>query len=218
MPRGRIKDLQGLKFNRLTAISFAEVRQLRNGKRFAYWNCVCDCGTPKVVCGINLTHGQVKSCGCLGREKTAARSKEIFGPAHPAWKGGRAVDRNGYVWVWARGHPNANKQHRHPEHRLIMEAHLGRYLGKDESVHHKNGIKNDNRIENLELWSRYQPTGQRVQDLVSWAMEVLDKYQEVAVKLVETDILAGKYSTNNNVGAECTQKPQTVTRQETTQI
>lgn len=64
-----------------------------------------------------------------------------------------------------------------------MERILGRPLYSYETIHHKNGDRQDNRPENLELWASRQPKGQRVEDLVAWAKEILKEYEEV-VKLL----------------------------------
>lgn len=67
-----------------------------------------------------------------------------------------------------------------PEHRVRMEEQLRRPLRDSENVHHLNGRRNDNRIENLELWVKSQPAGQRVTELVDWAQEVLALYADEA--------------------------------------
>lgn len=79
-------------------------------------------------------------------------------------------------------HPNANKWGRVFEHVKIMSTHMKRPLLKHETVHHKNGFREDNRIENLELWSTHQPKGQRVEDKVEWAIEILKLYQPEVLK------------------------------------
>lgn len=84
--------------------------------------------------------------------------------------------RSGYVYVT----PEAGSR-RKLQHRVVMEEHLGRPLRADENVHHINGVRDDNRIENLELWSKAQPSGQRVVDKVAWAIELLELYAPEAL-------------------------------------
>lgn len=67
------------------------------------------------------------------------------------WKGGKIITTKGYIRVLNREHPYANRMGYVLEHRLIMEEYLGRYLERNEVVHHKNRDKKDNRIENLEV-------------------------------------------------------------------
>jgi hypothetical protein len=89
---------------------------------------------------------------------------------------GKSVTGRGYINIYVPEHPNATSSGYVPEHRLVMEKRLGRSLDSQETVHHKNGIPDDNRLENLELWSKDHPAGQRASDLVRWAKEFVAKY------------------------------------------
>lgn len=81
----------------------------------------------------------------------SVKLKKMCGKDHSQRKGGRRISSEGYVLTYAPGHPNKHKNKYMFEHRLVMEKHIGRYLHPWETVHHKNGIKDDNRIENLKL-------------------------------------------------------------------
>jgi len=97
-------------------------------------------------------------------------------PPRKGWPGTGYLTRQGYMTFKRKGHPCADKNGRCQEHHLVMYEHLGRVLKKGETIHHKNGIRNDNRIENLELWHSGHSSGQRVEDKIKWCIEFLKEY------------------------------------------
>ena len=155
-----LQDISGKTFNRLYVNRLAYVNKGRS-----YWLCRCQCGNEKIVAGNNLKSGQTKSCGCLSLQ----RKHERHGENHPLWQGGKRKAKGGYIDVLCDGKYVS-------EHRYVMEQHLGRPLFPDETVHHKNGIRNDNHISNLELWSNSHPPGQRIEDKLVWAREIIKRY------------------------------------------
>ena len=114
-------------------------------------------------------------------DQRAQRCRSCWGKAHAGanatgWKGGRTHNvGTGYVRVINAGHPRAAGGYV-LEHVLVVEEVIGRYLLPGENVHHKNGVRDDNRPENLELWISSQPAGQRVSDQIEWATELLRLY------------------------------------------
>lgn len=114
---------------------------------------------PPFIRGICNTHYQrAVRCG-----------NENYKP-HMAPKGTGFVNKQGYRVVV----DDSGKKVK--EHRLVMERYLGRKLFPEENVHHKNGNRSDNRLENLELWSTKQPQGKRIEDLILYAKEIIKLY------------------------------------------
>lgn len=145
--------------------------------------CRCQCGTEKIVSQTTVKCGKSKSCGCLSREMATEFFREMgkknVGENSPTWNGGKFI-RKGYVMVHSPNHPRSQdrKSPYVQEHVLVMEKKIGRYLLPNETVHHKNGIKDDNRIDNLELWTSNHPAGQQVEDLISYAKNILETYKD----------------------------------------
>jgi hypothetical protein len=109
----------------------------------------------------------------LGRNDNGRKTKYcklcIKGDKHPNYSGGY-INADGYRIVYIAPRKTCL------EHRKVMQDYMGRELYPDENVHHKNGVRDDNRIENLELWSTMQPKGQRIKDKVDFAREILRRY------------------------------------------
>ncbi len=110
---------------------------------------------------------------CAGHTAQLRQGRQLAPLKRQVRGGSWNIAPDGYVVkrVGSRGNQTTIFQHRE-----VMSEMLGRPLRKGETVHHKNGVRHDNRPENLELWSRSQPAGQRVEDKLRWAIEMIETY------------------------------------------
>lgn len=111
---------------------------------------------------------------CHGHYQRVRNGVELDRPIGRAWREYpyEVTNSKGYVVVVT----GRRLSDRIPKHRLVMEQYLGRPLLNHESVHHRNGDRSDNRLENLELWSTSQPYGQRIADKIRFALEIIEMY------------------------------------------
>ena len=115
--------------------------------------CQCGCGG---VTSISKTPGSKSRPRVVGEHEryiSGHGTKGKRGEQSPRWKGGRWKHKTGYIQVYTPQHPNATQDGYVAEHRLVIERVLGRYLTREEHVHHVNGVKDDNRAENLVVMS-----------------------------------------------------------------
>ena len=126
---------------------------------------------------------KICSCGLpMSKDaKTCKNCTKSSSESNPNWKGGSIYHKKGYIMRRVNGRYIF-------EHVLVMEDFLGRKLLPGENVHHKNGVRNDNRLENLELWCKPQPVGCRAEDAYAWAQEIISRYGELFTAPTSIDV------------------------------
>jgi hypothetical protein len=142
------KNLIGFRSGRLLVTGFSHMDKNGHG---SLWLCKCDCGNTHITRGTHIVQQKTLSCGCYRKDMFDLWRKDKCGKKNMAYKGGR-VSVGGYIKILI---PFAEQKSRCDryilEHRKVMEEKIGRKLKANEIVHHINGIKNDNRIDNLEI-------------------------------------------------------------------
>lgn len=167
--RSKNRKLTGQTFGRWLVIG---LQHSYNMQRYRIWRCQCTCGTIKQVTEASLINKTSKSCGCLAKDTVRANSHDKA----PGYKTGRTGNGYGYIKI-LRPVYKPNQSHYILEHHAVMIKHLGRALYPDERVHHKNGIRSDNRLANLELLrAGVHAAGQRVSDITQHSLEHLRRY------------------------------------------
>lgn len=120
------------------------------------------CGAKKAYYAKACRACQVHGRPMLGRT----------GPLHPCWKGGREIDRDGYIRAYAPRHPWPRRNGYVLEHVMVMELSIGRRIRASECVHHKDGNRQNNDLSNLELLNRGQHS--RMHRLVDTCLRTRD--------------------------------------------
>ena len=148
------KSHVGKHYGKLTVVSFSHRVKYKSGSSKKFWVCTCECGGRHITDTSSLTSSRTTSCGC-NRNKGGKLSKE------------------GYISVYDR----EDRKYK-PQHRVIYETHYGIKLKPHQNIHHINGVRTDNRIENLELWDTSQPKGQRVEDKILFYKNLVNEYKD----------------------------------------
>lgn len=145
------------------------VKQKPNGVPESTLECSIEwCTTPRMAKGLCSMHRWRKKHG-----------KDMNKPpkGSEGWVGEPYPNGDGYMFIAYR--PVGGETVFTGHHRYVMSKRIGRELLPHETVHHINGVRDDNRIENLELWSSSHPRGQRVEDKTGWAIEMLETYADL---------------------------------------
>lgn len=122
-------------------------------------------------------HVETRKCAHCGTEFEKTRYKPQRYCSEPCRKRGEARAKDGAWRRTPQGYIVSSIRGRTVmQHRVVMEQKLGRELRPYENVHHINGKRDDNRPENLELWVRRQPYGQRAEDVIEWAIALLSSH------------------------------------------
>jgi predicted ribonuclease toxin of YeeF-YezG toxin-antitoxin module len=170
--------IKGTKYNYWTLLGNEEKRNDE-----VYVECKCNCGTIKFINFKSIIKNVSKSCGCY--RKTLYKENK-FGMGNTNWKGGKVINSGGYIEIRFN-----NKYVK--EHRYVYEQHYGITLTLNQNIHHINGDRLDNRIENLELWDTSQPKGQRVEDKINFYFSLVEQYKNHPLY---KDLISEKFSKN----------------------
>lgn len=165
-----INTIKNEKFGSLNVIAESNPQKI-SGQFRRFILCKCDCGNEK---NINLQHlisGHTKSCGC------EFYRKDEHGFVKNRRK--RYKTGSGYIKIYMPNHANSDRNGYVLEHIYVMSQNLQRPIKKGETIHHKNGIRDSNNMENLELWTHTHPYGQRVVDMYEFCLKYIEDYKDI---------------------------------------